>query len=530
MPETLPIDGVYLAYTRKSREDRDAEAHGGEDTLARQTYIVEELAKRHNLQIAGWYQEVVSGETIADRPQMQKLLSDIETIRPDGVLVMEVERLSRGNAQDQGRVSDTFKYAESLIITPTKIYDLQKENDEEWLDFGLMMSRMEYRTIKRRLQRGRTTSAMQGKFICSTAPYGWQRKKLENEKGFTLIPDPDTAWVLKLMYEMMDIGTAETGFKPSSTSGVARALENMRIKPPQKDYWVPSVIGRILRNPANMGMQRVNYKPVVKTVTDGKVTKSRKINKDFVLVPARWDAVISPELFERVCSRIGRNSCAPPSRTIKGVLAGVVRCGECGRMMIRKTSTSNRFDYTLYCPMPKCPNVASYYSLVEQRLISQLEQTLGGYKLEISSSSTADWASEIAIKANAANALESEKEALKRQLNKVHISFEQEVYDLDTFLSRSKSIKADMSDKERMLKELRQGIADLRKREQQKTELIPHFENILDSYKASADPAFKNEMLRQLVERVEYRKSVRSDRTGKDRDKFELDVHIRFNL
>ena len=85
---------------------------------------------------------------------MQELLTDVENGLWAGVLVIEVERLARGNTLDQGIVSNTFKYSNTKIITPTKIYDPNNEFDEEYFEFGLFMSRREYNTIKRRLHRG----------------------------------------------------------------------------------------------------------------------------------------------------------------------------------------------------------------------------------------------------------------------------------------------------------------------------------------------------------------------------------------
>lgn len=43
----------------------------------------------------------MSGETIAARPVMQQLLHEVEQNLWDGVLVMEVERLARGDTIDQ---------------------------------------------------------------------------------------------------------------------------------------------------------------------------------------------------------------------------------------------------------------------------------------------------------------------------------------------------------------------------------------------------------------------------------------------
>ena len=84
---------------------------------------------------------------------------------------MEVERLARGNTTDQGIVADTFKYSDTKIVTPNKIYDPGDEFDEEYFEFGLFMSRREYKTINRRLQRGRRASLSEGKYIAGKATY-----------------------------------------------------------------------------------------------------------------------------------------------------------------------------------------------------------------------------------------------------------------------------------------------------------------------------------------------------------------------
>ena len=62
-------------------------------------------------------------------------------------------------------VSNAFQYSGAKIITPQKIYDPNNEFDEEYFEFGLFMSRREYKTINRRLQRGREISTQEGKNI-----------------------------------------------------------------------------------------------------------------------------------------------------------------------------------------------------------------------------------------------------------------------------------------------------------------------------------------------------------------------------
>ncbi|MBT9778813.1 recombinase family protein [Clostridium sp. MCC353] len=523
----LNPNGVYFAYLRKSREDRDAEQWGAEDTLARHEYIINDLAARHHITISKWFREVVSGETITDRPQMQLLLSHIERLHPDGVLVVEVERLSRGNPQDQGRVTDTFKYAGTLIITPVKIYDLQKENDEEWLDFGLMRSRMEYRTIKRRMQNGRTTSAMQGKYIGNIPPYGWIRKKLDHEKGYILEPCPDTGWVLKLIYTLMDSGTSETNYIPAGASVTARTLDGMGIKPPKGEHWDTGSITRIVKNPANIGLVRIGYRRQKKVMEHGSLKVSRPINDDCILVPARWKGQIDPALYDRVCQKLKANTKSRAFPTIQSPLAGLVYCSVCGKVMRRRPAGKRCKADTLQCRTCRCSTVGSYYSLVEDRLLTVLDQWLEDYEVKINAHAPENWKSVLDYKLHIRQETDNAIRSLECQLSKVHNYFEKEIYDLETFTARSQAIKHELEEKLAQRKELDCELEDAGKR-MAAQDAFPQFcEHILDSYRKSNDPLYKNTLLKLIIKRIDYSKTERGGRDGEKNDSFELVIHVK---
>ena len=65
---------MYCMYLRKSRLDIEAEAHGEGETLERHKTMLMNYAKTHNIPISRIYKEVVSGESIDARPEMQQLL------------------------------------------------------------------------------------------------------------------------------------------------------------------------------------------------------------------------------------------------------------------------------------------------------------------------------------------------------------------------------------------------------------------------------------------------------------------------
>ena len=106
-----------LIYLRKSRADLESEARGEGDTLARHRTQLLDYAQKIGVVVGAIYEEVVSGDTIAARPQMQRLLSEVESGAWDAVLVMEIERLARGDSIDQGVVARAFRYSETTTGT-----------------------------------------------------------------------------------------------------------------------------------------------------------------------------------------------------------------------------------------------------------------------------------------------------------------------------------------------------------------------------------------------------------------------------
>ena len=148
--------------------------------------------------------------------------------------VVDLERLARGNGADQAYISQVFQFSGTKIITPMKTYDPSNEFDEEYFEFGLFMSRREYKTINRRLMRGRDSSAAEGKYINSIAPYGYEKEKLENEKGFTLMLHPDEAPVVRKIFDLFLHG--------SGTKVIANYLNDHKIPTRHGDLWSYSTI------------------------------------------------------------------------------------------------------------------------------------------------------------------------------------------------------------------------------------------------------------------------------------------------
>lgn len=517
----------YCLYLRKSRADVEAEARGEGETLARHERALLELAKRMQLNITQIYREIVSGETIAARPVMQQLLSEVSQGVWAGVLVMEVERLARGDTIDQGIVAQTFKFSGTKIITPAKLYNPENEYDEEYFEFGLFMSRREYVTINRRLQRGRIASIKEGKYVGSKSPYGYERVRIPNDKGYTLKPIPSEADVVALIYEWYTQGVIqEDGTrKRLGTALIARRLNEMRIPSATGKKWVLATVRDILLNPIYIGKIRWNWRPNVKKMSEGKVTVSRPRSNDFLLYKGLHPAIISEDVFNLAQEYMSKNPPRPvkPGSTVQNPLAGLIICGKCGRRMVRRPYSNRTHADTLICAAPECKNVASDLALVEQRVLAALKEWLDGYKLRWNTNSVSDEQNQVKISERALSKQKAELELLSKQLSKTHDLLEQGIYDTETFLLRTREISARTNQAREDIAVLEKQIREEKARIESTEQIIPNVETLLEVYEELPTPKDKNDMLKSVLEKVVYLKE-RSARWHGSVDDFEITI------
>ncbi|MBR5514418.1 MAG: recombinase family protein [Ruminococcus sp.] len=465
----------YCIYLRKSRADAEAELRGEGETLARHRNMLIELAKRQKLNIVKIYKEIVSGDSIAARPQMQALLADVTEGRFSGVLVVEIERLARGDTIDQGIVAQTFRESSTKIITPTKTYDPDNEFDEEYFEFSLFMSRREYKTIKRRMQAGRLASIKEGNYISTTPPYGY-RKINPKPKVHTLEIVPEEAEIVRLIYKLYLDG--------HGSKYIANELNRMGISPQKSRFWEYPSIKKILANPIYCGM--VGWK-----------TKS---NGD-TLYKGLHKPIISEEIFNAAQQKKKTNPAAQlhPNDTMLNYYHNILYCKNCGHQLHRRLITASGHEYML-CTHRECRGkiVSSNIEAVDEAALSAFRYRLKQLeKLKRSGISKSGNESDKKIP------LIAEFEKMKRQLSRMYDLLEQDVYDINTFTERSKVISDKINSLEAAIKETEneQKIPEL-----PPDEAVRRLEYIIRNFAAS-NPVEKNRLLHTAVRKLYYNKN-----------------------
>ena len=514
----------YCIYVRKSRADLDAEAHGEGETLARHEKRLLELARKCHYNVTKIYREIVSGETIAARPVVQKVLREVEEGRWAGVLVVEVERLARGDTIDQGVVAQAFRYSGTKIVTPNKVYDPTNEFDEEYFEFGLFMSRREYKVINRRLVAGRIASVKEGKWVASMAPYGYRRVRVECGKGWTLAPVESEASVVRLIFKLYTSGKIDRdgSLVRYGTNVLGKYLDEMGIIPPGKAIcWNERTLSRILSNPVYIGKIRWNARKAKKRIVNNtiKIKYCTSDPKDVLLVDGLHPAIIDEQTFKKAQELLRRFAPPLPSdKVLRNPLAGIIVCGKCGRNI---TMILNAYGTPyLSCPNRVCDNIGSKFCVIEERLLQSLSFWVSQYQLELGQN-TKDEQQEIVIKQETLKANKNELEKLRKQLESAYDFLEQGIYDTDTFLARSKALAERMNLTESKIKRISNTIQQEQVGFQRRRAIVPKVQRLLEVYPKLPSAQAKNDMLREVLEKVEYVKLERSRKNGPS-DNFEL--------
>lgn len=507
----LDVD-FYLRKSRKDIEEEKKARNNNEtyDTLARHRKQLLALAKRENHNIIKIHEEVVSGESIYERPQIQELIRRIESGVIEGVVVVDIDRLGRGDMLDQGILDRAFRYSGAKLITLTETYD---PDDESWeLVFGIksLVSRQELKAITRRLQGGRISSVTEGKSISKIPPYGYIR-----DDKLMLHPDPDTAWIVKKMFEMMRDGHGR--------NAIAQELDRLEIPPPdnRRKNWSPSTITAIIKNQVYLGhiiWGKFSYKK-----RGGEYTKRRTSPEEWTIKENAHDPIVSQELFDAANSaHSGRwRPSTVETKALSNPLAGLLKCEICGYTMWLQPRKDRPNDL-IRCPSPTCKGVqkGALINLVEERLLEVLELYIMEFEVKEGIRKPAADPSNILLKEKVIQKKQKELVELSQQKSNLHDLLERNVYTIDTFLERQQSL-TNRSDKlETEIRFMNEEIQLEVLKEKNTSEYIPAVKKVLEAYRYTSDIEQKNRLLKSILEKITFLR--KQDWTKKDQFQIQI--------
>lgn len=465
-------------YLRKSRTDLEEEARAalkGEkyDTLERHRVELLRFAKDNELIIVDIFEEVMSGSTIEHRQQIQNVLTNIKQNKYDAILCIAQDRLSRGDKEDQGKIENILKKHDTLIITPSKLYDLNSEEGETSLEIDSFISRIEYRRIRKRFEDGKHRSATMGMNVSNKVPYGF-KKNPETKK---LEPFEDEAIYVRMIYSLCIEGYG--------TAIIASKLYHMGVRTRKGNVFTKKTVADIIKNEKYKGDQFYGR------------TKNKNKVKNYTYTPNAHTYIVSPEDWQ-LANNMMKQRNAPVSKTkeLKNPFATILKCSYCGKTM---KAVHSRGTIRLVCTTHGCSCRSVLLEVVEAKVIESIQDILSKIEVEPAIEENNLLESLLSQKRK----LEKDLEELVTQRNSLHEFLEKRIYTPEVFLERQQVINIEIEAiKEKQLLLDEDIESELNKHHNAKN-LKPLIMNCLEIYFKST-PTQKNKLLRSFISKINY--------------------------
>jgi site-specific DNA recombinase len=389
-------------------------------SLAAQRRALTEYAERQGWEILGWHDDPgISGKNIDERPGMLALLADVVARKPEFILVVELERLSRGGGGDWDKIVDTCAAAGTKLATPTQTLDPNAPEDSFLTDLFAALSRRERRKTAERSKRGTRERVRSGRWPGGSPPFGYVlgpegRLAVKEEEAvvvrriFRELLNGNTYWGLSCAFNREGVATQRRCWyadtvaqmvkdeaRPDDSelvlrvrrdlrdggtcADVARALNREGVPTERPGAWYASAVARITTNRAYVGEVHLG---------DGH--HRRKVAKDPVVVTDAHPAIVRADEFERLAEITRARNAAklPRSRRASGYfLTGLFPCPKCGDRMVgattRRRSAAGVTEHRYYiCTAQFRPN-GKYCGRVraddvEAALLKEMARVLSG--------------------------------------------------------------------------------------------------------------------------------------------------------
>ncbi len=279
------MTGLYLRVSKEDGSRQESES------IVNQKAFLVDYCKKNGIETYKIFSDDGYSGLHFDRPAFTRMIADPEI---DTIITKDLSRLGRDYILTGYYLEKYFPSRGIRYIALNDQIDTSKEIDD-MSGFRAVINDMYAKDITKKVRTALTAKKRAGKFIGSSAPYGYRKTK----KG--LIPEPRQAKVVREIYRSYLFG--------ESMSAIARQLNAKAVKTPsmekggKQNLWSDVMIRRILESPTYAGhltqnkTKRINYK----------IVKREKIPENlWICVRNTHPPIVSQKVFCAVKKKLTR--------------------------------------------------------------------------------------------------------------------------------------------------------------------------------------------------------------------------------
>nr|WP_300822305.1 recombinase family protein [uncultured Acetatifactor sp.] len=333
---------ITALYCRLSQDDGNV---GDSMSIQSQKAILEKFAREMGKVAYSFYVDDGYSGTNFQRPSFQRMIADIEDGKIDTVITKDLSRLGRNYLESGAYIEVFFPQHHVRYIAVNDGVDSEQSGGLDITPFKNILNEFYSRDISKKVKSGKHIRALEGKFMGTTAPFGYRKDPQDKNH---LIVDEATAPTVRLIYSL-----ALEGY---GTNRIGKILYERKIPKPSyykqeffsqhdsgsDDYWYDwkqEVITRILRNPVYKGGMYVHStsKQTFKCKGRGYIRRTdREILEDV------HEAVVTKEVWQTANDIIDRHTKVKPCTSgYENIFRGLLKCPDCGQTLLIHTDNRN---------------------------------------------------------------------------------------------------------------------------------------------------------------------------------------------
>lgn len=498
--------GIYLRLSKEDIQENNS--------IEAQRTITTEYAIKNGFNVVAEYEDNGYSGMLDSRPSLDRMIVDIIRNKINMVIVKDISRLTRDKNKTGYYTEIFFPDNDVRFISVTELIDSGEryEIDDSIMLRGIV-NQYYVADISRKIKSVKTNMKMNGNFVEHKVPYGYKK---DDEDKYKLLIDENVSENVKLIFSM---------YLDGYTQGqIARHLTSLEIDTPKKykgekckiNEWRNDTIGRMLEDPTYTGKIITN-----KYDSDYRTKKKKKTPKEnWILVPGRFEPIISEEDFEKVQQK-RKNINKGQKEKYDYLLRGLVHCGHCKSRLQYKYRTRTKIrDKYLENPQKswyyKCrmlyrfPSICDKgHTIMENKLneivLTSLKKRLALFKIDECTGKVIDEYKSKNSNFKLLEQYQKKKNKLEVNITTLYNRKLEGLISVEEFKEQYPNLKLELKESEKQIEEL-ESICNA-------SEIKGRLKDIILDFKNGKE--FDNETIRCLIDRIEVYEDMRIDITYK---------------
>lgn len=323
------VVAIYIRVSTMYQIDKDSLPMQRKDLIAYSNLIL-------NTDDYTVYEDAGYSGKNTDRPQFQKMMTDIRSHKFTHLLVWKIDRISR-NLLDFASMYAEIKELGVTFVSKNEQFDTSTAMGEAMLKIILVFAELERNMTSERVLATMISRAANGQWNGGHVPYGYTY----DSKSCEFSINPEEARIVKMIHDDYE--------KIHSLTYVSRDLNSKGYRTKNGREWSPIGIWHILNSVFYSGSYRYNV------CSEGNHVKVKDKSK-WITIADHHPAIVSEKQKMRVLALLNENDKLKRKDRLANhvhVFGGMVYCGNCDRVMWSSVAQKKRHltNFTKYiCP------------------------------------------------------------------------------------------------------------------------------------------------------------------------------------